>query len=69
MSDRRSPELSTTDSPNGYRRGGGRTTENPKSGGVGKQIGMNLMVALLLGGLVLAGWFIANQQQMLADSQ
>ena len=69
MSDRRSPELSTTDSPSGYRRGGGRTTESPKSGGVGKQIGMNLMVALLLGGLVLAGWFIANQQQMLAEEQ
>ncbi len=69
MSDRRSPELSTADSPTGYRRGGRSGKEASSSGSVGKQIGMNLMVAVLIGGLVLAGWFIANQQQMLAEEQ
>ena len=67
MSDRSSPQLSTD---TGYRRsGGGRRPEGKRSGGAGKQIGMNLVVAILLGGLVLAGWFIANQQQMLAEEQ
>ena len=69
MSDRRAPKLSTTDSPTGYRRGGSRSPESTRTGGVGKQIGMNLLVALLIGGLALAGWFIVNQQQMLAAEQ
>jgi chromosome segregation ATPase len=30
---------------------------------------MNLIMAILIGGLVLAGWFIANQQQMLVAGQ
>jgi DNA repair exonuclease SbcCD ATPase subunit len=69
MSDRRAPELSTAESPSGYRRGGGRKTDTSASSSVGKQVGMNVMVAFLIGGLVLAGWFIANQQQMLAEEQ
>jgi len=68
MSDRSTPELSTESSPN-YRRGGGRRAEAKSSGGAGRQIGTNLIMAILLGGLVLAGWFIANQQQMLAEEQ
>ena len=68
MSDRSTPELSTESSP-GYRRGSGRRPDKKSTGGVGKQIGMNLIMAILLGGLVLAGWFIANQQQMLAEEQ
>jgi len=69
MSDRRAPELSTADSPTGYRRGSRGDKQPSRSGSMGKQIGMNLMVAVLIGGLVLAGWFIANQQQMLAEEQ
>jgi len=68
MSDRRAPELST-ESGSGYRRGGSRRAQAKSSGGVGRQIGTNLIMAILLGGLVLAGWFIANQQQMLSDEQ
>lgn len=69
MSDRRTPELSTADSPTGYRPTGRGSKKPTPSGSVGKQIGMNIMVAILIGGLVLAGWFIANQQQMLAEEQ
>ena len=69
MSDRRAPELSTNESPTGYRRGSGRKTEPSGKTGASKQVGLNLMVAFLIGGLVLAGWFIANQQQMLAEEQ
>lgn len=71
MSDRRSPDLST-ESGSSYRRGGSKPGKRPdakKSGGVGKQLGMNLVMAVLLGGLVLAGWFIANQQQILKAEQ
>ena len=32
-------------------------------------IGTNLLMVLLIAGLVLAGWFIANQPQMMADDQ
>jgi DNA repair exonuclease SbcCD ATPase subunit len=69
MSERRAPDLST-ESGNGYRRGGGTRRPDAKSGGgVGKQIGMNLIMAVLIGGLVLAGWFIANQQQLIEEEQ
>lgn len=69
MSERQAPDLST-ESGNGYRRSGGTRRADPKSGGgVGKQIGMNLIMAILIGGLVLGGWFIANQQQMIAEEQ
>ena len=71
MSERRAPDLSTKSSGEGYRRSGSARRADAKSGGggVGKQIGMNLMMAVLIGGLVLAGWFIANQQQMLKEEQ
>ena len=71
MSERRAPDLSTKNAGDGYRRSGGARRADPKSGagGVGKQIGMNLMMAVLIGGLVLAGWFIANQQQLLKEEQ
>lgn len=70
MSERRTPDLSTS-SGDGYRRSSGATRRSdPKSGsGVGKQIGLNLVMAVLIGGLVLAGWFIANQQQLIKDEQ
>jgi len=68
MSDRRAPELST-ESGSGYRRGSARRPQEKSSRGVGRQIGANLIMAILIGGLVLAGWFIANQQQMLKQEQ
>ena len=73
MSDRRQPDLST-DSGNGYRRGsGGGKQRAPRGGGsgagVGRQLGTNLIMAILVAGLALAGWFIANQQQMLIAEQ
>ncbi len=72
MSDRRTPDLST-DSGNSYRRGGGArrgaASGGGGGGGVGRQLGTNLLIAILIGGLVLSGWFIANQQQMLTEEQ
>ena len=67
MSDRRAPQLSTSDSDSGYRRGNSRPAA--KSGGAGRQLGTSLIMALLIGGLVLAGWFIANQQQLLSAAE
>lgn len=72
MSERKQPGLSTA-GDSGYRRSGaarssGRRSEG-SSGGLGRTLGTNIMVALLLGGLVLAGWFIANQQQVLSEEQ
>ena len=47
------------DTAGGYRRGG-----STPSGG-GRMIGINLILAVLVAGLVIAGWFIANQHQLL----
>ncbi len=75
MSERQQPGLST-ESDTGYRRGGkttsgGSRNKRPGNGGGGaaKLIGLNFVVVLLVAGLVLAGWFIANQQQMLQAEQ
>lgn len=49
----------------GYRRGGGSARgEGSRSG-----MGMNLMMALLIGGLAAAGWFIATQHQQLVKAE
>ena len=70
MSDRKSPELSTSEGGSSYRRSGGAHSSGKSSGsGVGRQLGTNLIMAIVIGGLVLAGWFIANQQQQLAQEQ
>ena len=45
----------------GYRSAGART--RPASGG--RMLGLNVVMAILVAGLVLAGWFIANQHQEL----
>ncbi|MEM9623620.1 MAG: hypothetical protein AAF993_18385 [Pseudomonadota bacterium] len=72
MSQRQQPDLSTAESSN-YRRGGKRSAKPGRSGGnsggVGRQLGSNLIMAILVAGLVLAGWFIANQQQVLVAEQ
>ena len=78
MSERQQPDLSTS-TDTGYRRGksansGGRGS--PRRGGgssggssTGRQLGTSLMIALLIGGLAVAGWYIANQQQLLAEAE
>ena len=71
MAERQQPGLST-DSPSGYRRGASTKKRNkPARGGDsgGGRMGTSLMMVLLIAGLVLAGWFIANQQQQLAAEQ
>lgn len=61
------PSLSTD--PEEHRRGGKATGARRRTGGSSSQgprmIGINLMLAVLVAGLVLAGWFIANQHQLL----
>ena len=63
------PTLSTGGG-GGYQRGkGGRSPRRGSGDGGGRSLGMNFMVALLIAGLVIAGWFIANQHQMLVAEQ
>ena len=71
----RSPQASSLsanpDDSTGYRRGGkggGSGRRRPASGssaGGGRMLGTNLILAVLVAGLVVAGWFIANQHQLL----
>jgi chromosome segregation ATPase len=70
----RSPQTSSLsanpDDSTGYRRSGkggsaGRRRPSGASGGGGRMLGTNLMLAVLVAGLVVAGWFIANQHQLL----
>jgi len=49
----------------GYRRTGGRVRE----GGGRSGLGSNLLFAVLLGGLVAAGWFITTQHQQLVKAE
>lgn len=51
----------------GYRRGTG--TRRGGGAGGGRMIGVNLILALLVAGLVIAGWFIASQHQLLGKEQ
>ena len=57
------------DDASGYRRGAasgrrrGTATQGPRL------LGMNLILAVLVAGLVVAGWFIANQHQLLVEGQ
>lgn len=68
------PSLSTSpDDAAGRRRGakggaGSRRRGGSASGG-GKMIGVNLILAVLVAGIVIAGWFIANQHQLLTAEQ
>ena len=75
----RSPQTSSLsanpDDSTGYRRGGkggGSGRRRPASGssaGGGRMLGINLILAVLVAGLVVAGWFIANQHQLLTDEK
>ena len=68
------PSLST-EPPSSYRRGNsGRSSrpareERTSSGGGGRSVGVSLVLAVLVAGLVVAGWFIANQHQLLLEEQ
>ena len=75
----RSPQTSSLsanpDDSTGYRRGskgskggksGGASRRRPSGGsGGGRMLGTNLILAVLVAGVVVAGWFIANQHQLL----
>jgi hypothetical protein len=57
------------DDAGGYRRGGKGPRRRSASSGGPRLIGMNLILAVLVAGLVVAGWFIANQHQLLVEEQ
>jgi chromosome segregation ATPase len=71
MAERQSPSSisASPDDASGYRRGasGGRRRGGGSEGP--RLLGINLILAVLVVGLVLAGWFIANQHQLLVDEQ
>jgi len=57
------------DAAGGYRRPQTAPRRRGGSGGGQRLIGVNLILVVLVAGLVLAGWFIANQhQQLTAES-
>ncbi|MBH79332.1 MAG: hypothetical protein CMQ49_02330 [Gammaproteobacteria bacterium] len=61
------PSISANpDDAGGYRRGGQRRRAG---GGAPRMIGINLIMAVLMAGLMVAGWFIANQHQLLEQAQ
>ncbi len=75
MSERRSPDLSTSEGSN-YRRGAGRGNRGNRGKreaagrpSAARSVGVSFVMAILVAGLALAGWFIANQQQQLATEQ
>lgn len=67
MADRSTQSLSANPDDSGYRRGGSsrRRPNSSSSGGGGRSLGVNLVLAVLVAGLMVAGWFIANQHQLL----
>ncbi len=72
---RPTPTLSTSpDESQGRRRAGGVGSADAgrrRSGGSGggSSIAINLVLAILVAGLMVAGWFLANQHQMLSEEQ
>ncbi len=70
MSEPEQPGLST-ESGTDYRRGssGGRNRSVKGRAGTARLIGMNFVIVLLVAGLMLSGWFIANQQEMMKGAQ
>ncbi len=62
-----SPIAADPDDSTGYRRGG--KPRPPGGGGSGRLLGLNVVLAILVAGLVVAGWFVANQQQQLSEAE
>jgi chromosome segregation ATPase len=62
-----SPIAADPDDSTGYRRGG--KPRPPERGGTGRLLGLNVVLAILVAGLVVAGWFVANQQQQLSEAE
>ena len=57
------------DDAGGRRRSGGGQRRRGGGGETRRMLGVNLIMALLVAGLMVAGWFIANQNQLLKDAQ
>ena len=62
-----SPIAANPDDSTGYRRGG--KPRPPEGGGTGRLLGLNVVLAILVAGLVVSGWFVANQQQQLGEAE
>ena len=70
MADRPTDPLSVgPEDSTGYRRPGGGRRRSPSGEKAPRMIGINLILAVLVAGLVMAGWFIANQHQLLLEEQ
>ncbi|MEJ2087948.1 MAG: hypothetical protein P8Y69_05645 [Gammaproteobacteria bacterium] len=69
----RSPRPSSSISPNpddaGRRRSSGGSRRRGGGSGGAKMVGLNFVLAVLVAGLVVAGWFIANQHQLLTTEK
>ena len=63
-------DQSLSTEPGGYRPiGGGRRPQRSRPTEGGRSVFLNAVMVVLVGGLVAAGWFIANQQQALIAEQ
>jgi len=63
-----SPLAANPNDAKGYRRGGGSRPRQPTQGR-GRSIGNSLVLAVLVAGLVIAGWFLASQHQALRAAE
>jgi len=61
------PIAADPDDSTGYRRGG--RPRPPERGGSGRLLGLNVVLAILVAGLVVSGWFVANQHQRLSEAE
>jgi len=72
MPERRPPDSisAAPEDKTGYRRGGGKTSRRAPSGAApSRSFGGNLLLVVLIAGLATAGWFIANQHQLVKEEQ
>lgn len=71
MADRPStqPISASPEDSAGYRRSSSGRRRGGSPGSAPRMIGINLILAVLVVGLVIAGWFIASQHQLLIDEQ
>jgi DNA repair exonuclease SbcCD ATPase subunit len=68
---RPTPTISTSpdEGQTSRRGGGGGGRRRPNGGGSSSSIAINLVLAILVAGLMVAGWFLANQHQILNEEQ